>query len=304
MRISTNTMYQSGINRISELQSSQVRLQEQISTQRRILTPSDDPVGAARVLELSQAQSVNNQYINNRQVATRTLNITEGALGNISELLLSVKSSIVAAGNGAYSDQQRSFLATELQGSLDQLIGLANTTDGAGSYIFSGFQTQNQAFVSSASGATYQGDSQQRTVQVSASRQMEVSDTGDLVFQGGGNDIFAVMRNVITLLQTPVNNAATSAALTTGLQTANTGIEAALDNVLVSRSKIGSRLKELDGLETFGQQLKLEYSRALAEVQDLDYAQAVSDISLQKTILEIAQKTYAQTAELSLFNFI
>ncbi len=304
MRISTNTMYQTGINRITELQSSQVRLQEQISTQRRILTPSDDPVGAARVLELSQAQSVNEQYINNRQVATRTLNITEGALSNISDLLLSVKSSVIAAGNGAYSDQQRSFLANELQGSLDQLIGLANTTDGAGSYVFSGFQTQNQAFVSSASGATYQGDTQQRTVQVSASRQMEVSDTGDLVFQGGGNDVFAVMKNLINLLQVPVNNAATSAALTTGLQTANAGIEAALDNVLVSRSKIGSRLKELDGLESFGQALKLEYSRALSEVQDLDYAQAVSDISQQKTILEIAQKTYAKTAELSLFNFI
>lgn len=50
MRVSTNTIFQSGITRISELQSAQVKLQQQISTQRRILTPSDDPTDRKSVV--------------------------------------------------------------------------------------------------------------------------------------------------------------------------------------------------------------------------------------------------------------
>ena len=48
MRLSTNTIYQSGITRISELTSEQSKLQSQIATGKRILTPSDDPLGASR----------------------------------------------------------------------------------------------------------------------------------------------------------------------------------------------------------------------------------------------------------------
>jgi len=53
MRISTNTLFDSGIQKITGLQSDQARLQGQISTGKRFTTPSDDPVAAARVLEIS-----------------------------------------------------------------------------------------------------------------------------------------------------------------------------------------------------------------------------------------------------------
>ena len=73
MRVSTNTIFQSGIARISELQSSQVKLQQQISTQRRILTPSDDPTGSARAIDITHSQSVNSQFIENRKLVNNSL---------------------------------------------------------------------------------------------------------------------------------------------------------------------------------------------------------------------------------------
>ena len=69
MRISTSTMYESGATRLSELQSSLMRTQQQISANRRILTPADDPVASARALEVTQSQSINKQFATNRGYA-------------------------------------------------------------------------------------------------------------------------------------------------------------------------------------------------------------------------------------------
>ena len=69
MRISTQTLFDTGAARIGDLQSGLAKTQQQISTGRRILTPADDPVGAARALEVTQSQSLNTQYGVNRQNA-------------------------------------------------------------------------------------------------------------------------------------------------------------------------------------------------------------------------------------------
>lgn len=303
MRVSTSNLFQTGIQRINDLQSSQAKLQQQISTGRRILTPSDDPNGSARAINVRQAQAINENYINNRQIAVRTMNITEGALGSISNLLTEVKSKVIDAGNGSYTDKERAYIANDLQGRLDQLIGLANSSDGAGNFIFAGFKTQTQPFVATATGATYQGDTNQRTVQISETRQIEVSDTGDQVFQANGTDVFSTIKNLINLLNTPIATTG-STAYTTQLNTANAGIDQAIDNILLSRAKIGSRLNEIESLDNYGQELKVEYARSLSEVEDLDYAKAISDVSQQQVILQAAQKTFAQTAGLSLFEYI
>jgi flagellar hook-associated protein 3 FlgL len=80
MRISTNTIYQSGITRIGNLQSDQAKLSEQISTGRRISSPSDDPVAAARALEISSAQNANKKFADTRQTAQLKLNTLESNL--------------------------------------------------------------------------------------------------------------------------------------------------------------------------------------------------------------------------------
>ena len=76
MRISTNTLYQNGIARISSMQAEQSKLQQQISSGLRILTPSDDPVAAARALELKEALTSNSQYAVVRSATLMRLSIS------------------------------------------------------------------------------------------------------------------------------------------------------------------------------------------------------------------------------------
>ena len=304
MRISTNSIYQSGISKISSLQVDQTKLQQQISTGKRLTLPSDDPIASTRALEISHAQGVNSSFASSRQTAQLKLNTLESSLASITSLLVSTQSTLVGAGNGTLSDLQRGFIATELNGSLEELINLANTQDASGDYIYAGFKTDTKPFVANASGASYAGDSNQQLVQVDAQRLMAANVSGDNVFQAGGNDVFATLSNLVTLLNTPITNAATQAAFTSGLATAISNLQGSVDNVLNVRAGIGSKLNELDALDTAGSDRALQYSKSLSELEDLDYASALSDLAKQQTIMEAAQKSFVETTKLSLFQFI
>lgn len=192
MRISTKTIYEMGSARISDLQVAQARLQQQASTGRRILTPADDPVASARALVVAQSFAMNEQFSTNRQNAKSSLSAVEGTLAGVTSLLQDAKVLTINAGNGALSASDRAALATELRGRFDQLLGLANATDGTGNYLFSGYQTSSQPFMLTSSGVQYQGDQGQRMLQVDNARQIAMSDTGSAIFESArtGNGTF------------------------------------------------------------------------------------------------------------------
>lgn len=299
IRMSTQTLFDTGAAQMGDLQSGLVRTQQQISSGRRMLAPSDDPVGAARALDVSETQSQNTQFGVNRQYATSALSAVEGTLSSVTSLLHDVKTTIIAAGNGALGDTDRGFLAAELRGRFEGLLGLSNSRDATGNYVFSGFQTNTPAFVESTTGATYQGDGGQRLMQVDVTRQIAVSSTGKSVFQGGGQDIFKTLKDLITLLNTPG-----TVGLAAGLATANDNLDLALDNVLTIRASTGARLQELDSLNNSGEDRHLQYSQILSDLQDLDYTQAITQLSQQQVTLEAAQRSFVSISKLSLFNFI
>lgn len=304
MRISTNTIYNTGISKLNSLQSDQSRLQLQLSTGKRILSPSDDPTASARALQVSNAESINLKYADNRKTAESNLNTIESNLTSVTDLLVSAQSSLVAAGNGAYSDKERGFIATDLQNKLESLLNLANTKDESGNYLYAGFKSSTQPFVANSTGASYAGDSNQLAIQVDDSRQMAVAVTGDTVFQGGGHDVFATLSNIVSLLKTPITDATTRATFTAGLATAIGGTQSSLDNVLNARAGVGNKLNELDALNDAGADRDLQYKSSLSDLQDLDYASALSDLAKSQTIMEAAQKSFVSTTSLSLFKFI
>lgn len=300
MRISTHTLFETNGARIGELQSSLGRTSLQISSGRRMLAPSDDPVAAARALEVSQSKAINAQFASNREYAMSSLSAVESALNSVTSLLQDVKDIVIAAGNPTQSDRDRAYQASELRGRLADLLGLANSRDAAGDYLFSGFQTGTAAFAETTPGVyTYQGDAGQRMIQVDASRQIAVAVTGDAVFQGGGVDMFQAISDLVALLETPG-----TAGLATGLATANQNLGAALDNVLGLRASVGAGMQAVDFFAVAGEERDIHYGQVLSELQDLDYAEALTRLSQQQIMLEAAQKSFVKTSSLSLFNFI
>ena len=413
MRISTKSMYDTATNQLGNLQTALARTQQQLSTNRQNLTPSDDPIATARALQVTQSQAINTQMGTNRQGAESSLTSEEQALASTAALIQNVQTLAVSAGNGALNDSDRAGLATQLDGQLSDLMGLANTTDATGNYVFSGYQSSTPAFAQTAAGVSYLGDQGQRQLQVAAGRQMAVSDPGSTVFQNiatgngsfttaaaagnaarGGSgtvsagsvtdaskltgdkytitfsgagpsasytvtddtlgqpvpvpvppavvvptayvsgqqiafdgmqfnvqgspadgdqfslapsskqSLFTTLSNLINVLRTPATGAAGQAALTNGLSDAQLNLSSALNNVATVQTSVGTRLNQLDTLDTAGDDLNLQYTTTLSGLQDLDTVAAISNFTQQQATLDAAQKSFKAISSLSLFNYI
>ena len=182
MRISTSSIYNANVNLLNQQQSKLLHTQQQIATQRRLLTPADDPIASARALKISQADATNSQYAINRNAVQHSASLAESVLQSVTNLLQDVRTIAVNAGNGGLNSSDRQTLATDLSGRLDELLSLANSTDGVGNYLFSGFQGRTQPFSNGIAGVQYQTDDGQRLIQVDSSRQMAASDSGADIF--------------------------------------------------------------------------------------------------------------------------
>ncbi len=192
MRVSSSTIFDNNVSLLGQQQTRLLQTQQQISSGRRILTASDDPVAAARALEVSQSDAMNTQYAANRNAARNTVSLAESTLQSVTTLLQDVKTAAIGAGNGSLNNSDRQTMAAELSGRLQELIGLANSTDGVGNYLFSGFQSRTEPFVNVAGVISYNGDDGQRLAQVSASRQMASNNSGADIFMRvkNGNGTF------------------------------------------------------------------------------------------------------------------
>jgi len=184
MRISTQSFYDLNVKAMGQQQQQLFKVQQQLGTNSKFLTAGDDPVGAARALGVSQTLAESSQYATSREHAMLSLSHEENALGSATSILDNIKTLVVQAGNGTLSDADRASLATTIQSNLDQLVGVANSDDGNGQFLFGGFKTANAPFAGTASGGVqYVGDQGQRLMQVDVARQMSTSDDGRTVFQ-------------------------------------------------------------------------------------------------------------------------
>ena len=195
MRISTNQIYERGVQNFILQQEKASNLQERLSSGLRVESPEDDPIAAAQIELMNQRISTTELLQKNRQNAVSALSLEETTLADTVTALQRLREIQVQAGNGSLSQDDRISLGNEASSLLSQLQAFANSRDINGAYMFSGGQVATQPFSLNASGQyVYNGDSTQRYQLVSGSLQVPISDTGDNVFMRipSGNGTFAI----------------------------------------------------------------------------------------------------------------
>src|SRR3990172_2686413 len=115
MRISTAQMAQSGLKAILEQQSKLAKTQLQVASGKRIVTPADDPAGAAKILDLNQAAGVTDQFQNNIGAARQRLQLEEGTLTSAGDLLHRVREIALQGNNDTQNKETRTDLAHEVR---------------------------------------------------------------------------------------------------------------------------------------------------------------------------------------------
>ncbi len=193
MRISTSQMHFSATNALLDQQSKLSRTQLQVATGRRILTPADDPVASATLLDLKQTRELTERFQLNADAARARLALEESTLGAVSDALVRVRELAVQGNNDTLSDTDRRSLAQEVRQIVDQLLGLANTRDNNGDYLFAGFQGNVRPFAANNSGGfDYYGDDGTRMIAIGPGREVQDTDSGTAVFRAirNGNGTF------------------------------------------------------------------------------------------------------------------
>ncbi|MBC1184595.1 MULTISPECIES: flagellar hook-associated protein FlgL [Kluyvera] len=307
MRVSTLMMYQQNMRGITDSQSAWLGYGEQMSTGKRVNRASDDPVAASQAVVLSQAQAQNSQYATARTFATQRVSIEEKTLSQVTTAIQSAQEKIVYAGNGTLSDDDRASLATDLEGIRDQILNLANSTDGNGRYIFAGYKTDAAPFDAD---GTYNGGSENVQQQVDSARTMVIGHTGNLVFDkdpasastDADSNIFVALNKVIDALKTPVGDDESLKAVSSeAIDRANRSMKGALNNVLTVRAELGTQLNELDKLDSLGDDRALAQTQQMSNLVDVDWNETISNYTMQQTALQAAYKAFTDMQGMSLF---
>jgi flagellar hook-associated protein 3 FlgL len=197
MRVTQNIDQTQFLANINSLETSINQTQNQVSSGHSFSTASQDPIAAGRVNSFSQALAQSQQYATNAASAQTNLSTEDSALSQVQSQLQALRDLALEANSGALTNSDRVAIAQQAVQIQNSLLDLANTQNGNGEYIFSGFATQTQAFTLSAGGATYNGDQGQRQVQIAAGQTVADGDNGNTVFNQikTGNGTFTVSAN-------------------------------------------------------------------------------------------------------------
>ncbi|MDD5115138.1 MAG: flagellar hook-associated protein FlgL, partial [Methylobacter sp.] len=186
MRISTAFTQQTSLSSLLDQQAKMNKTQMQLSTGKKNLTPADDPLAAAKVVDLNQTIKQTEQYQSNINSARQRLGLADSVLKSAVDLMHKVKDLGVQGLNGSNSPSDRIAIAKEMRSLNQQLAGMANTQNANGEYLFSGFNSDQPSFSETAPGSglyTYGGSSSgPRVLQISTDRQLADGDLGTSVF--------------------------------------------------------------------------------------------------------------------------
>lgn len=141
MRITNKIMQNNNLANINMNKVLQDKLSTQMSTEKKISKPSDDPVIAIRALRLrSNVTEVTQYYSKNIPDAESWLNVTEGALKNTSEVITNMIAQCTKGSNGDLTSKEREIILEQLKALRDEVYSTADV-DYAGRYVFAGYRT-------------------------------------------------------------------------------------------------------------------------------------------------------------------
>ena len=190
MRISTAQAFEAGIANLQRSQTELADAQQRLTSLKRVNKASDDPAAAARA-ERALAAVVRSETSQRAVDASRNaMSQTEGAMADAGALMQQARDALVAAGNGAYGDAERKHVGESIAQIRQQLLAVANRTDGAGGYLFAGQGATRAPFLDGSGGVGFVGTPGQAMTEASTGLPLSVDGAAVFLSARSGNGVF------------------------------------------------------------------------------------------------------------------
>jgi flagellar hook-associated protein 3 FlgL len=268
---------------------------EKLSTQKRINRPSDDPEGSKIILSFKDGLQRLEQYEKNLNVGDRMLKQTESSLMTVKDILLRAKDLAIQGRNGTLSQEGRTALAQEIQQLQQELLRLSNT-ELNGEYLFSGYRSGTIPFTLSALQpnanpvATYNGDTNVRSIQIGDASNLVVQSRGDLTFMGDGTAA------TVNLFQTMAN---LEVALRAGNldDTDPASVGSMIDNLQIG---IGQVINEITTVGAYQNRIESARSYLGAQIETIKtFVSSLEDVDMAEAAFEYQRANIALDATLT-----
>ena len=307
MRISTANAFDSSLSTLQRRQQALSTAQEQLTSGKRVLKPSDDPAAAAQAERALAKVSRTEAQMRAIDSSRNAMQLTESALGHAGELMQQARDLLVGAGNGSYTDGDRRIIAESIRGLRNDLLAVANRSDGAGRYLFGGQGADGPPLLDSPGGVSYAGATGQtlsasgEASPLSLDGQAAWLQAPDPANPGSTLSVFDVMDRVVNELLTPGR---TAAQVAQGVRDGLGDFDAGAENLSAWRARTGEAMRRIDSIGERLSQTKLDAQRDRSEAEDLDMLKAISDFQNQQTGYDAALKTYSIVQQMSLLKYL
>ena len=305
MAISTNYAFSVAVKQMQDVQAKITKTQSQLATGEMTANPSDNPDATASIQRLQTAITRQASYSKSLTQADGRLATQETSISGASDALIRIKELSIQASNDTLSPQDRSNISIEILSLGDQLLSLANARDESGNYVFGGSRTGSQPFAADASGRiSYSGDQSQVLVAIGEQRQIALG--------GVGSKIFSTVVRTVDGAQTGVSFFQSLDELSNAVKTGDTAriqrglgeVDAMQEGISGGLARIGAARNGIDEQRVIIDATNLRLQTTLSGIKDTDYTVAATDLQKQMLALQAAQATFAQTAKMSLFDYI
>ena len=306
MRISTNLMFDRASAQMSMVQSNLAKTQTQLAQGKQVINASDAPDQAASIQRLKSLLNKQDSYKSSLDTIKIRLETEDSTLQNLTGMLTRAKELAVHAANDTLSTDNRKAMALEMQALRDQMLSLANTKDTNGNFIFSGSRVKVPPFATNANGSpTYQGDQTTMRVRVSEQFTMPLNRPGTDAFtsltrqksdgSSGGVGFFQVMDDLIAGI-----NQSDAKAMGRGIDE----LDGLFEGASLTHAAVGTNLNVIEQQVSIIDDTVLNLKSTLSNIEDLDFASAITKMNQQMLSLEAAQSSFAKISQLNLFDYI
>jgi len=306
MKISTTLYFDRATQQLGDVQGELAKTQEQLSTGKQIVKPSDSPDKASLVTRLESELARQAGYQNTLKTVNTRLQASETVLKNTSDVLVRIKEISIQAASDTLSPADRQSIALEISSLKDQMLSLANAQDTNGNYLFSGSRVGSPAFSKDSKGhVVYQGDESRMKVAVGDNRRMNLNMPGSDAFvkvvrdDGKGNKVGVGFFQAIDDLANAVKNSDH-----TNMQRGIADIDSLQQGVSDATAQIGTDMNVVDMQNSVLDEITLRLKTTKSDAEDLDYTSAITKMNKDQLALEAAQSSFAKISQLSLFKYM
>ncbi|MEK3789582.1 flagellar hook-associated protein FlgL [Paenibacillus sp. FSL K6-1230] len=296
MRITQSMMSGTMMHNLQNNYNRMNKYQEQLLTQRQLNRPSDNPGGVASALNYRQEVSFTTKFSENAEDADSWMKFTDSVMLETTSIVQRLSELAVQAGTDTMPEDARINIKQEVDQLYEQLVLLGNSQF-KGKYIFNGERVDQKPYPEDPANQNYTLDTGVVEYQIGAGVTVPVNMVGNSVFGefGSADGLFKVVDN----MKQALNNDNTA-----GIQNVITQLQTSLQNITSAQAEIGGKQNRLEFTLSRLEDLNLNYLDLQSKVEDTDMAKAITELKTAESIYQSSLDTIARIIRPSLLDFL